>query len=137
MTRIIQTNLPLLLWFVAASPAGAQTLAGGASPDISFVRIAFALIICVVAAFFAIIWLHRHGATSPHADWLASFATSLRKQPRIRVIETRKISSHADMCLAECDTTQYLLLCTAAGATVLATSPVPMVDAGEASGERP
>jgi len=114
----------------------AQHLGGNAAPDISIFRIFGALAACLLIAMGAIFALRRYPQrlTAPRA-W-PSIAKAMMRERRIEVIEARRISVHADLCLARCDGVEYLLLCGPSGAKVLKqsgieppTAPSPARDA--------
>lgn len=95
----------------APLPAHAQRLGGGAGPEISFVRIAAALALCLGAAVALALLISRRGLPKG----LGGLA-KLRGAGRIVVLESRRVSSHAEVCLVRCDGRDYLL---ASGSGVL------------------
>ena len=113
-----------LLWALflltgSSVPAHAQRLGGGgAAPDISVVRIFAALLLCLAAAFaVALLIRSRKGALpSLRMEWLRGGMASSR---RIKIVETRRASAHADVCLVQCDGEEYLVLCGPSAQTVL------------------
>jgi hypothetical protein len=118
---------------VVASPAQAQHLATGGGVDVSIVRVVAALCLSLLAGLGLVLLQRRYpGANLPQrvaaalsaikADGLAS---RLLAPHRINVIEARRISAHADMCLVRCDAEEYLILNTAGGSTVLRTTLLP------------
>ncbi len=114
--------LPLL----APMPALAQQLGGGAGPDVSAIRIVAALVVCVAAALALALFISRRGRPSKiSADWL----TAKLHRGRIAVLETRRVSAHADICLVHCDGKEYLLACGSGDIRVLseidAAAPPP------------
>ncbi|MCB5423825.1 flagellar biosynthetic protein FliO [Altererythrobacter sp. CC-YST694] len=102
------------------APALAGQLAGGSSPDIPWLRMLLALAFCIALAFGAVLLLKRHqrggGPIAPSALFQRRGQASAR---RISVIETRRASPTADLCLVECDGETWLLAVTASGATIL------------------
>ena len=85
----------------------AQQLGKGAGPDISIVRIIVALVICLAIAGLAI-WLLRASKGSGRGP---SILQRLRaSNASIRVLESRRISLHAEVCMFRCDEWQYLVL---------------------------
>jgi hypothetical protein len=96
---------------LAAAPA---RLGGGAALDISLTRIVVALLVCLTLAALAALLLRRSGGR---------IVLPLRADRRIAVIESRRISPHADLCLLRCDGHDYLILSSAAGQQVLRQGP--------------
>lgn len=113
--------LPALLLTVAA-PALAQPgrLGGGDALDVSLARIVAALVLCVMLAAVAALLLKRGGG---RIDLSALRALAgPRAERRIEVIETRRISPHADLCLLRCGGREFLILCSEAAQQVLRDS---------------
>jgi hypothetical protein len=99
--------------------AQAQKLGGGgASPDISIIRILAALLVCLAAAFaLALVIRARKGSIRPLGKgWLPGAMAGSR---RIEIVETRRATPYADICLVRCDGEEYLLLCGPSGQSVL------------------
>ncbi len=96
---------------LAAAPA---RLGGGAALDVSLTRIVMALLICLTLAGLAAVLVKRGGGrlTLPN-----------RTERRIAVIESRRISPHADLCLLRCDGQEYVILSSATGQQVLREGP--------------
>lgn len=93
-----------------ATAAHAQRLGGGGGVDIPVGRIIAAFILCALLAVAVAVILKRRGKGGGIVSLRAVFASSLA-QRRIEVIETRRASAHADICLVRCDDDEYLLLC--------------------------
>ncbi len=116
MARLIAPLAALL----AASPALAQAghLGGGGAVDVSLTRIVLALILCVMVAVLAVLLLKRSGGKVDLAA-IGRLFVKLPVQRRIEVIETRRVSQYADVCLVRCDAREYLILCAPQQQTVL------------------
>ena len=120
----------------AATPAMAQHLGGGEAPEVSVVRIGAALVGCLVAAIGLVVMKKRGMVSGTIAGSLSAWVGALAKPGRVTVLEARRISAHADLCLVRCDNEEFLLLCGPAGTTVLRTAPTqrgrsgPAPDAG-------
>lgn len=111
---------------VAAAPAIARAgrLGGGSGGvDVSLTRIVTALILCLMlAALAALLLKHRGGRFDLGA--LRGFVGQMPGTARrIDVIETRRISQYADVCLLRCDGRDYLILCAEHQQTVLREGP--------------
>lgn len=116
-----RARLLSLLVFLAgwSVPAHAQRLGGGGSAlDISVVRILAALLLCLAAAFGLALVIRSRKSAKPalSMDWLRRGMATSR---RIKVVETRRASPHADVCIVECDGEEYVLLCGTSAQTVL------------------
>ncbi len=112
-----------------ASPVWAQHLAGGASPDISVVRVVVALFVSLVIGLGLLIAHRRLPGRSNFGQVLGKLAGELGSKRRIDVLEARRISPHADVCLVRCDTDEYVILCGPAGSKVLRKGRVSQVAA--------
>ena len=113
----------MLVMTLTAVPALGQHLAGGASPDVSIVRIVAALAISLMAGAGLILVQRRYPMRRGPRKVLAAFVDGLARVRRIEVIEARRISVHADLCLVRCDADEYLILSGPAGSTVLRSGP--------------
>lgn len=103
---------------LAASPR----LGGGAPLDVSVGRIVAALLICLIVAGLAILLVRQR---SGRID-LAGFFSRMEIRPRaVQVVETRRLSPHADICLVRHDDREYLLLLMAGDARVLRDRSAP------------
>jgi hypothetical protein len=107
---------PLLL--IAAAPATAQRLGTGGDLNVSLTRIVMALLLCVMIAALAAFALKRSGGRIDLSA-LRRFVPAARVARRIEVIETRRVSQYADVCLLRCDGREYLVLCAQQQQTVL------------------
>lgn len=103
-----------------ATPALAQRLGTGGGPDISIVRVVAALILCLFAALALALVLSKRGIGGAK---LPGFLGELRNRGRVRVIESRRISVHADLCLVSFEDEELLILCGPGGAEVLSRRP--------------
>jgi hypothetical protein len=103
---------------LAASPAlaGGGRLGGGQPLEVSLGRIVSALVICIIIAVLAVLLIRqRSGRIDLHA-----FFGRLQVRPRaIEVVETRRLSPHADICLVRHAGREYLLLLLAGDARIL------------------
>lgn len=122
MARLNLWCVPLLL---IAGPAFAQSgrLGGGGDLGISLTRIVTALVLCLMLAVLAALLLKRNGGKLDLAA-VRRLVVRLPVQRRIDVVETRRVSQHADICLLRCDGREYLILCAAQQQTVLREADV-------------
>lgn len=90
--------------------AFAQKLGSATSPDLSLVRAAVALLLCLTVAFAAALLLRRRVPTQGWAKFARLGERTVPKQ-RITVIESRRLSPHGDICLVRCANVDYLIVC--------------------------
>ncbi len=110
----------LLALGMLAEPAAAAVLATGTGPSIPWGRLFVVLAFCLVLAWGAIVFVRHYQNRSVANPLEGLFGRAKAGLPRrIRIIETRRASQHADLCLVECDGQTYLLALTAQSVTVL------------------
>lgn len=128
MIAAIRRNAALIAAGSWSTQVHAQGLGGGGGTDISIVRVLAALAICVAAAFaLALVVRMRKGA--PASGRSGRIARAISGSRRIEVVEARRASPFADLCLVRCDGVEYLLLCGPANLQVLRQT-----QAGEGAG---
>lgn len=120
--RLAGSCVPMLLMATPAL-ANAGRLGGGGDLGISLTRTVMALLLCLMLAVLAALLLKRHGGKVDLAA-IRRMAVRLPVQRRIDVVETRRVSQHADICLLRCDGREYLILCAAHQQTVLRETDV-------------
>lgn len=112
-------------------------LGGGGSLDLSLTRIVMSLVLCLMLAALAAFALKRSGERIDFKR-MRGLIAALPAQRRIDVIETRRISQYADVCLLRCDGREYLVLCAQQQQLVLRETECPIsvetVAASEAVG---
>lgn len=119
MARLIALSAAVLLTIAAATPLSAEggRLGGGAALDVSLTRVLSAFLLCAMLAAVIALLLKRAGG---RIDIGGLRALGRRPAPRrIAVIEARRISQHADICLLRCDGRDYLILSSHTTQTVL------------------
>jgi hypothetical protein len=105
------------IWLAGlAEPVLAGGLGGGEPLGVSLGRIVTALIICVMTAVLAALLIRQRAGKNDLPAFFARLNTAARE---IRVIETRRLSPHADICLVRHDDREYLLLLLAGHGRVL------------------
>jgi hypothetical protein len=116
---------------LAASPASAAAgrLGGGQPLEVSLGRIVAALVICTIVAVLAVLLIRqRSGKTD-----LRRFFSRFEMRPRsIDVVETRRLSANADVCVVRHGGREYLLLLLAGGARILRDEAVAQISDDEA-----
>lgn len=119
----------LLLW---PGPVAAAVLTTGSAPTVPWARLILSLLFCLALAGGAIALLRRYQRDGSVLRLPRMFGQAALSTPaRLKILETRRASPHADLCLAELDGDTYFLALTAAGVTVLhsagplATQPPP------------
>ena len=116
---------------LAAAPAlaGGGRLGGGQPLEVSLGRIVAALVICIIVAVLAALLIRQR---SGKIDLHALFGR-LQARPRaIDVVETRRLSPNADICVVRHSGREYLLLLLAGDARVLSEQPVAQAVEAEA-----
>jgi flagellar biogenesis protein FliO len=111
---------------LTSSPALAQAGrlgGGGGGVDVSLTRIVSALILCLMLAALAALLLKRSGGRVDTRVLRRMFVRLPQAARRIDVIETRRVSQYADVCLLRCDGREYLILCAQQQQTVLRDAP--------------
>lgn len=99
---------PPIASLTAVMAATSTRLGGGGTLDVSLTRIVSALLLCLVLAGIGILVLKRGGGQvtpSVLRNW-----RRVAVDRRVEVIESRRISAHADVCLLRCDDHDYLVL---------------------------
>lgn len=101
--------------------AATPRLGGGGELAVSIPRIVLALIACLVIALAAILLLRQRGGRSL-AIRLPHLAPGER---RIAMVETRRLSQHADLCLVEHDARRWLIVVQASEIHILSDTGAP------------
>lgn len=111
MARLSTALAYCLAYLVSAPAAFAQPgrLGGGGALNLSLTRIVMSLILCLMLAALAAFALKRGGGRID-VKRLRGLIATLPAQRRIEVIETRRASQYADICLIRCDGREYLVL---------------------------
>jgi hypothetical protein len=116
--------LAAIIGALPAAPVFAAALGTATAPGIPWLRILFAFAFCIGLAF-AAVWLlrmHREGRIAQSAaGWFQKRGE--RAERKIAVIETRRISTHADVCLLEWQGRSYLLLVGQSGVSLIDSDP--------------
>lgn len=118
--------MPLAVAILAATGAAqthASRLGGGGAVDVSLGRIVISFVICIIIAALAILLIRQR---SGKLDLAGLFATMESRTREIQVVETRRLSPHADICLVRQGGREYLLVLQPGGTQVLneqATAP--------------
>lgn len=109
--------------------ANGSRLGGGEPLEVSLGRIVGALIICIMITIFAVLLIRQRKGK---IDLAALFGRIELRQRAVQVVETRRLSAHADICLVRHDGQEFLLLLLAGRATILrerAVAPAPEAEA--------
>jgi hypothetical protein len=117
------------LLVAAPALAGAGRLGGGQPLEVSLGRIVAALVICIIIAILAALLIRQRSGKLDLYAWFGR----LQARPRaIEVIETRRLSPHADICVVRHSGREYLLLLLAGDARILSEEPVALSAEAEA-----
>ena len=124
------TALVILALWSGQAFANSARLGGGGGLDLSLTRIVLSLLLCLGIALSLIVLLKRNGGRVNANALRGLLAKGLPADQRIRVIEARRFSAHADLCLVRCDEVEYVILCSAQQQQVLREQPaVRKIDA--------
>ncbi len=115
-------TLIVLLVPVDAAFANGARLGGGGALNLSLTRIVTSLLLCLGIAVAAILLIKRSGGR-PNLQAIRTLFQGLPTQQRVKVIETRRISQHADLCLVRCDDIEYVILSSAHQQQVIRERP--------------
>jgi hypothetical protein len=110
-----------LAQFATPALASPGRLGGGGGVDVSLTRIIMAFVLGTMLAVFAAVTIKRGGGRFDMAVARRLFVT-LPSARRIQVIESRRVSQHADLCLVRCDGEEYLILSSAQQQQILRAS---------------
>lgn len=123
MARLSAAFACLVAYLLSTPFAFAQPgrLGGGGTLNLSLTRIVMALILCLMLAVLAAFALKRGGGRVDLSR-LRGLVRTLPAERRIEVLETRRVSQYADICLVRCDGREYLFLCAPQQQTVLRES---------------
>lgn len=109
---------------LSSTPALAGSrLAGGGELDLSILRIAMSLLLCLALAAAIILLLKRNGGRISLTGLRNLLSNGSPSGQRIRVIESRRISVHADLCVVRCDDVDYVILSSSQHQHVLRQTP--------------
>ncbi len=118
---------PFALWSIAAllapSLAAAQTLGRAGDFEFPVLRLALGLLACAFIALIAALALRRFMRGSGKFGKGAGFGFLAPSARKIRVIESHRLGTSSDVCVFICDGRQYLVVVSAAGATLLRGEP--------------
>lgn len=134
MARLRGKIVFLLAGLLPVAAQAQQLGGGGAVPDISLVRMLAALVVCVAAAVGLALAIKGRKGGLP-LRWPGRLAHSIARPRRIVVIEARRVSAFADVCLIRCDQIEYLLLCGPSGQAILRQSVAEAPPQAKASGD--
>jgi hypothetical protein len=85
---------------------------GGGGVDVSLTRVVMALLLGIMLAVLIALLLRRGGGRIDLTAIRRLFV-ALPAARRIQVIESRRVSPHADLCLVRCDAEEFFILSSA------------------------
>lgn len=118
-------RLALLIAFMLPGAAAAQTLGQGGEIELPLLRLAIGLFLCSIVAIFAAVAMKRFmrgGLSLKGAGGRALFNLPARK---VQVLETQRLSPHADICVITCESRQYVVVVSPGAATILREDAAP------------
>jgi hypothetical protein len=116
-------GLALALCHAVQAYAAPGRLGGGGGVDIPIGRILAVTVLCIMLAALAALALKRGGG-GIRPGFIANLLRRLPVDRRVQVIETRRASQFADVCLVRCDDREYLALCSQHQFLLLRETPV-------------
>lgn len=111
----------LALALAQPAPAFAQVLGRAEAAAIPIADVIGALLLCLILAVAAVLLLKRLKTGAPFTSSINRDASRGRK--RLAVLESRRLSVHADLCLIESDGEEFLLVVGAAQSMVVRSRP--------------
>jgi hypothetical protein len=105
--------------------AFAQTLGGGSDIELPLGRLLIGLVLCALIAFLAVFLLKRYNTSGRFLLSFGPNSATGNSTRRIRVLETHRLSQHADLCRFVSNETEYLVIVSQGGAVVLEETPAP------------
>lgn len=111
MARLSAAFACCVMFLLSTAPVFAQPgrLGGGGALNLSLTRIVMSLILCLMLAALAAFALKRSGGRFD-LKRMGGLIAKLPVQRRVEVVETRRASQYADICLIRCDGREYLVL---------------------------
>lgn len=117
MTAMALSLLPI----AAAAQSRPSHLGGGGDVDVSLGRIIITFLICIIIAGLAILLIRQRSGKIDLASFFARIEPRARE---IRVVETRRLSPHADISLVRQGGREYLLVLQQGSTQVLRDEPL-------------
>jgi len=108
--------------FIFPFAATAEPLVTSRPLDLHLERLIVALVFCVAIAVGAVLLLKRASKTQGRGQNLLSAPWLKGVGQAVTVLESRRISMHADVCRVACAGREYLVVVSPGGATVLKES---------------
>lgn len=129
--RALMAAVPFFLIHTPVMAAAGGRLGGGQSLEISLGRIVGALVVSIIVVLLAVLLIKQRGGKIDLSAWLGK--VRLRERA-LDVVEARRVSPHADVCVIRHQGTEYLLLLSAGNSQLLSRVPVvATADSGEDS----
>lgn len=119
--RTTRLSAALLMIGVSLWPALAHANAFRPDPPFEppFLKLAIALILCSLCALLIALYLKRRIATGKSASSLLSPSGWLKSAREVSVLETHRISLHADACRVSFDNKEFLIIVSQGGPILL------------------
>ena len=114
----------LLVPIAAAAQSRPNHLGGGGEVDVSLGRIIISFVICIIIAGLAILLIRQR---TGKIDLATLFAKIEPRAREIKVVETRRLSPHADISLVRQGGREYLLVLQQGSMQVLRDEPVATI----------
>ena len=113
-----------LLPIAAAAQSHPSHLGGGGEVDVSLGRIVISFVICVIIAGLAILLIRQRTGKMDLASFFARMEPRARE---IKIVETRRLSPHADISLVRQGGREYLLILQQGSVQILRDEPAAAI----------
>jgi hypothetical protein len=123
MSRALRLLGWVIAFAMAPALAWAQHLGGASDIELPLIRLTIGFLFCALVAIVAALAFQRYLRHGGGANPLKLTRTWLRPLARkVRVLETYRISPNAEICVFASARHEYLVVISAAGATIVETS---------------
>lgn len=124
-----RTSALAAILLAGAPPALAQQLGGAKPLEIPFLQILAALVVCSLAAFAAAVVLQRRAGRTVDLKFRLPWLTKgpLAKRA-LRVLDSQRLSPHADVCRFTAYDREYVVIVTAGAITIVSDQASPAKD---------
>jgi hypothetical protein len=128
----LAATLGAITILVSAPPAWSQQLGGAPPVDIPIVQILAGLVLCLFAAFAAALVLKRRSGLKSSA-FRRLLGRAVKQDDGIAVLETRRLSPHADACRFTSGNREYVVVVTSSSCTVVSDTELPSTNARDST----
>jgi len=116
---LARTSATAAAFMVSCQSAHAQQLGSGRAVEIPIVQILAGLVLCSLVAFGVVVMMRANKGRLALPPLPLLHQPKLRDPDRIRVVETLRLSAHADVSRFTSGNREYLVITSAGGATIV------------------